>query len=261
MGSFDPSYSGCARRIAAQGLSVMPTSTAPPQLSPAATHRQIFEARYRPLSPDERAHAGATASDPELSALCFDPVPGVIRSILSNPNTGLVHARLIAAHHANPLGLQIVAARLTYMRDQEVRRLLLRNIHTPESVVRNMFGSRSLLDIFRFTHNHDVPDRHRETARGALRRRFTTSPPEERTQLIVVTEGRALAALPGLALDGASTGMLMLRGPMPVLLVENLARWPGTPSKLITHLLKQPAVGQNPSLKHILLRHPHYTAR
>jgi hypothetical protein len=237
-----------------------PTSVIP-EISPAATHRQLFESRYRALAPDARANAAATVSDPDLCALCFDVVPAVIRSVLSNPNTSLTHARLIAAHHPNPLGLQIIAAKLTFMRDREVQRLLLRNIHTPESVVRNMFGSRPLLDIYRFTRNHDVPDRHRDTARGAMKRKFQTAAADERVQLIVATEGRSLASLPGLPLDGATVGLIMLRGPLPFLLIENLARFSGTPPKLIRHLLKQPAVGQFPSLKQALLRHPNYHAQ
>jgi hypothetical protein len=30
----------------------------------------------------------------------------VIHRVLENPRTGLVHARLIAAHHRNPVGLE-----------------------------------------------------------------------------------------------------------------------------------------------------------
>jgi hypothetical protein len=236
----------------------MAPTTLFPGAPPAVTPRQIFESRYRDLPPEARAHAAGTVADPDLSALCFDPVPAVIRSLLSNPNTGLTHARLIAAHHANPLGLQIVATRLTFMRDREVQRQLLRNIQTPETVVRNMFGSRPLIEVYRFTRNPDIPDRHRETARGALKRRFVTAPPEERVELIVATEGRSLASLPGQPLDGATTGLLMLRGPLPLMLIENLARWPGTPTRLIAHLLKQPAVGQFPALKQTILRHPRY---
>jgi hypothetical protein len=236
----------------------MAPTTVLPEALPGATHRQIFESRYRELPPNVRAHAAATLPDPDLSALCFDPVPGVIRSILSNPNTRLAHARLIAAHHANPLGLHIVAARVTYMRDREVQRLLLRNIQTPEPVVRRLFGSRTLVEIYRFTCSHDAPDRHRETARGALQRRFATAPADERAQLIIVTEGRSLPSLPGLALDGETAGLLMLRGQLPLLLVENLARWPGTPPKLVAHLLRQPVVGQYPALKQTILRHPRF---
>ena len=230
--------------------------TAAPEAAPAGSHRQIFETHYRALPQDVRLHAAGTVSDPDLAALCFDPVPAVIRGVLDNARAGLVHARLIAAHHPHPIGLQAVASRVSFAQDREVQRLLLRNIQTPETVVRSLFGSRQLTDIFRFSRSHDFPERHRETARETVKRRFATATPEERVDLIVTTEGRALAALPGLALDGRTVALLCLRGTLPMLLIENLARWPATPPKLVAHLLKQPIVGQYPALKQSIRRHP-----
>ena len=226
------------------------------QAPPAVSHRQIFETCYRALPQDERAQAAGTASDPDLSALCFDPAPAVIRGVLDNPRAALLHARLIAAHHANPVGLQAVAARVSFAQDREVQRLLLRNIQTPETVVRSLFSGRQLTDIFRFSRSHDCPDRHRETARRTLKHRFSTATSEERVDLIVTSEGRALTALSSVPLDGRSVALLCLRGTFSVLLIENLARWPATPPKLVAHLLRQPAVSQYPSLKQSILRHP-----
>ena len=231
------------------------TSTAR-EAAPAGSHRQLFESRYRALAEDVRAQAAGTVADPDLSALCFDPLPVVIRGVLSNPHTGLIHVRLIAAHHANAIGLQAIATRHAFLQDPEVQRLLLRNIQTPDSMARNLFGSRRLSDIFKFTTSHDLPDRHRETARESLRRRYAIARPEERVDLLVMTEGRTLAAFPGLGLDGATVALLCARGPLSVALIENLARWPGTPPKLVAHLLKQPLLRQYPSLKQAVLRHP-----
>jgi hypothetical protein len=218
--------------------------------------RQLFESRYRELAQDARAHAAGTLPDPDLSALCFDPLPAVIREVLSNPKTGLLHVRLIAAHHTNAIGLQGIATHHAFLMDPEVQRLLLRNIQTPDSMVRNFFASRRLSDIFRFTTSHDLPDRHRDTARDSLRRRYATARPEERVDLLVITEGRTLAAFPGLGLDGGTVALLCARGPLSVALIENLARWPGTPPKLVAHLLKQPLLRQYPSLKQAVRRHP-----
>jgi len=224
--------------------------------APAGSHRQLFATRYRETAQDVRVHAASTVPDPDLSALCFDPLPVVIRGVLTNPHAGLPHVRLIAAHHANAIGLQAIATRQSFLQDPEVQRLLLRNIQTPDSMVRNLFGSRRLSDIFKFTTSHDLPDRHRETARESLRRRYATARPEERVDLIVMTEGRTLAAFPGLGLDGATVALLCARGPLSVALIENLARWPGTPPKLVAHLLKQPLLRQYPSLKQAVRRHP-----
>ncbi|HEY0283544.1 MAG TPA: hypothetical protein VGC27_13080 [Rhizomicrobium sp.] len=234
----------------------MATAPIAPETAPAGSHRRIFESRYRALPQEAREQTAATASEPDLSALCYDPVPAVIRGILDNPLAGLAHARLIAAHHPNPIGLQAVAARLVFAQDREVQRLFLRNIQTPVSVVRSVFGSRRLTDIFNFSRSHDLPDRHRETARATLKQRFLTAPPEERADLIVATEGRTLTMLSGLPLDGPTVSLLCARGTLSMPLIENLARWPATPPKLIVHLLKQPLVGQFPALKQAVRRHP-----
>ncbi len=101
-----------------------------------------------------------------------------------------------------------------------------------------------------------LPERHRATARAVLRSRFASSQPEERVELILVTEGRALAALSGTALDGRSVALLCARGYGSPLLVENLGRWPASPPALIAHLLRQPLVRQTPGLRQLLRRHP-----
>jgi hypothetical protein len=220
------------------------------------THRQRFESRFHPRSEDERARLATNAEDPDLSALCFDPVPSVIQRVLENPRTGLVHARLIAAHHANPVGLEALAARSVLLNDREVQRLLMRNNQSPETVVRRILAARRLPLIYESSRSHDLPERHRQTARAVLRSRFSTASPDERVDLILTTEGRALGALSGLALDGRSAALLCTRGALSALLIENLATWPATPPPLITHLLKQPLVRQAPALKLLLRRHP-----
>ena len=223
---------------------------------PAATHRQLFERRFHQRPDGERALLAAVAEDPDLSALCFDPVPAVIRRILENPRTGLAHARLIADHHVNPVGLEALAARSAFLADGEVQRLLLRNIQCPETLVRRLLASRPLPRIFESCQSHDLPERHRHAARGVLRGRFTAAAPDERVHLILATEGRALGILSGLALDGRSVALLCGRAPTSALLVENLASWPATPPALIAHLLKQTIVRQSATLKVLLRRHP-----
>ena len=225
-------------------------------LAPEATHRQLFETRLHPRSEDERARLATGAEDPELSALCFDPVPSVIHRVLENPRTGLGHARLIAAHHRNPVGLEALAARTAFLGDGEVQRLLLRNNQSPETLVRRLLASRPLPRIYESCQSHDLPERHRQTARAVLRTRFSAASPDERVQLILATEGRVLGILSGLALDGRSAALLCGRALTSALLVENLARWPATPPVLIAHLVRQPVVRQSPALRTLLGRHP-----
>jgi len=233
-----------------------PASEAPAGEPPGATHRQLFESRLHPRSEDERQRLASVAEEPELSALCFDPVPAVIHHVLENPRTGLAHARLIAANHRNPVGLEALAARSAFLADREVQRLLLRNNQSPETIVRRLLASRPLPQIYECCQSHDLPERHRHTARGVLRGRFSGASPDERVQLILTTEGRALGTLSGLALDGRSAALLCARGVASALLVENLASWPATPPSLIAHLLKQPLVRQSTTLKLLLRRHP-----
>ena len=223
---------------------------------PETTHRQLFESRFHPRPEDERARLATVAEDPDLSALCFDPVPAVILRVLENPRTGLAHARLIAAHHRNPVGLEAVAARSAFLGDREVHRLLLRNNQSPETIVRRLLATRTLPQIFESCQSHDLPERHRHTARIVLRSRFSGASPDERVHVILTTEGRALGTLSGLALDGRSVALLCARGPTSALLVENLASWPASPPVLIAHLLKQTLVRQSPTLKLLLRRHP-----
>lgn len=220
------------------------------------THRELFERTLHPLSEDSRAKLAAVAEEPELSALCFDPVPAVIQQVLENPRTGLVQARLVAAHHRNPVGLDALAARSAFLHDAEVQRLLLRNAQSSDPLARRLLSSRRLGEIYNASQSRELPERHRRNAREVLRTRFTAASPDERVGLILMTEGRALPSLVGLALDGRSVALLCARPLASSLLVENLGRWPASPPLLIAHLLKQPIVRQMPPLRALLKRHP-----
>ena len=159
----------------------------------------------------------------------------MIHRVLENPRTGLVHARLIAAHHRNPVGLEALAARPAFLGDREVQRLLLRNIQSSEALVRRLLASRRLLQIYECCQSHDLPERHRQTARSVLKVRFTAASPEERVDLILTTEGRVLGTLSGLALDGRSVALICGRGVRSTLLVGEpgaLARHPAAARRL-----------------------------
>jgi len=69
-------------------------------------------------------------------------------------------------------------------------------------------------------------------------------------------EGRCLALLVGLPLDGKSASLLCRRSLRSTLLIQNLARWPATPPAVLQHMFRQPVVMRSTVLKNQILRHP-----
>ncbi len=222
----------------------------------SATHRQLYEQTLHHQSLDERVALARLAVEPELSAYCFDPMPKVIQSILDNPSAGLVHARLIATHHRNPVGLEAVASRVTFANDLGVRRGLLQNPQLPGTVFRRLWSPRRLAEQYLITVSRDAPEQTRRLARDVLRTCFLQRTGEERVELILSTEGRCLALLAGLTIDGKTTALLCRRTYVSTLLIQNIARWSAAPPQLIAHLRRQDAVRRNPQLRLMLERHP-----
>lgn len=226
------------------------------QAQSEGTYRQLFETKLHPLPADERAAQARTADDAHLAAFCFDPVPAVIKSVLEHPRVGLTHARLIARHHRNPVGLEALANRAAFAADAQVRRWLVRNPQLPAGLFRRLYAGRRMLEQHKLSMDREVPEGTRRTARELLRSRFATGPAEERVELILNTEGRVLGALVGLAIDGKTTSLLCGRTYRSPMLIQNLARWSAAPPALIAHLLKQDAVRRAPQIKAMLQRHP-----
>lgn len=223
-------------------------------------YRQLFETRLHPLPEDQRmAHAHA-AEDPVLSALCFDPVPAVIKAVLENARVGLAHARLVARYHRNPVGLEALCGRAAFTADAGVRRWLVRNPQLPSGLFRRLWGSRRLMELHKVANDRDIPEGTRRAAREVLRQRFTTGPAEEKVELILNTEGRSLAALIGLPVDGKTASLLCGRTYRSPMLIQNIARWSAAPPALIAHLLRQEAVRRQPQLRTLLARHPNAPA-
>ncbi|WP_199728871.1 hypothetical protein [Corallococcus sp. CA053C] len=223
-------------------------------------YRKLFETRLHGLPEDQRVAMAHGAEDPELSALCFDPVPAVIKATLENPRVGLAHARLIARHHRNPVGLEALCARAAFTADSGVRRFLVRNPQLPASLFRRLWALRRLMEHHKLTVDRDVPESTRRTARELLRQRFASGPSEEKVELILNTEGRALGALVGMSVDGKTASLLCGRTYRSPLLIQNLARWSAAPPVLVAHLLKQELVRRQPQLRAMLARHPNAPA-
>lgn len=226
----------------------------------ALTHRSLFENRLHHHPTDERVALAQQAEEPELSAFCFDPQPQVIHGLFQNPKTGLLHARLVAAHHRTAAGLEIVASNAAMAGDPGVRRALLQNPVLPTGLFRRLWSSRRLQEQFLVAISHDVTEQTRAMAREVLRATFTQRTADEKAELILKTEGRCLMLLGGVTVDGHTTQLLCRRTYTSTLLVQNIARWSAAPPPLIAHLLRQDIVRRNLQLRQLLERHPNATA-
>jgi len=219
-------------------------------------YRQIYETRYHPLPTDARVHAAQTAQGADLCALCFDADPRVIVAVLQNPTSGLSHARLVAFHHRNGTGLEMLARRMELLRDVMVERRLLRNPQCGEQVLSRIMATKRLLQTYKIAIDRDIPELTRARSRGYIRQKFQQAPPEERADLVVRTEGRCLAVMTGCTFDAKTTAILVGRPYNSVLFIQNLAKFPATPPALLAHLVKQPFVRKIAPLKKLLLQHP-----
>lgn len=219
-------------------------------------YRKLFETQLHPLEKDVRVARAATVVGAELLALCFDPEPAVIRAVLERSECGLEHARLIADHHRNPVGLEALGHRAELLRDAGVQRLLLRNVQLPDGVFRLVAGRRPLLQVFQLTVDRNVPERTTQRARQLLRTRFHSAQPEERAAVIFATEGRILAGVSGIPLDSRTVQLLCARSWNSSILIQNTLRFPGAPPPLLLHIGRQPAVKRQPHLRTLLLQHP-----
>ena len=232
------------------------TEDAPAAAARAATHRARFEQQLHARPVDERVAQARVAGEPDLSALCFDPTAEVIRAVLENPRVGLGQARLIAAHHRTAAGLEALGGRTAFTNDPGVRRGLLQNPLLPVGLYRRLWSPRRLLEQYLVATTRDAPEQVRAMARDLLRASFNQRTGEERAELILTTEGRCLASLVGLTLDGHTTALLCRRTYVSTLLIQNLARWSAAPPPLIAHLRRQDVVKRNAPLRQLLERHP-----
>jgi hypothetical protein len=219
-------------------------------------YKKLYETVYHPKTRDERIAAGSVVTDPDLFALCLDPEPQVIHAVLSNPKSGLAHARMIAFHHKTPAGLEQVGRRTEFLGDAQVQRKLLANTQLPGSLLRKMVNPKLLMDVYKIAINREIPERSRVMIRELFQKKFMLGSGDERAALLIKTEGRCLILLVNCALDARTTQILTSKTSYTVLFIQNLARWSATPPALLTHLLKQPVVRMNVGLRKMVLKHP-----
>ena len=234
--------------------SLPPRRSKPPPVD-EVNFRRVYETHFRQLEIGERQDSALHVTGSELFALCFDPAPEVIASLLDNAHFGLDHARVVALHHKNPAGLEILARRAQLLRDGHVQRRLLQNMQTPETVLDRVLRVKRLLDVYRLSIDRELPERNRLKVRARLRPCFANAEPEERAALIIKTEGRCLVGLSGCTFDARTTQILCHQSFLSPLFIQNLARFSATPPVLIQKLLRSPTVQRQPQLRSLLLRH------
>jgi hypothetical protein len=222
----------------------------------SGTHRQLFEQQLHAQPLDARVAQARLAQEPELSAWCYDPTADVIRALLENPRLGTLQARLVATHHRTSMGLEALCARPAFTHDDGVRRALLQNPLLPPALYRRLWSSRRLQEQYLVAISREAPEQVRAMAKEQLRASFNQRQGEERAELILQTEGRCLATLVGLTIDGHTTSILCRRTYTSTLFIQNIARWSAAPPQLIAHLQRQDTVRRNPMLRQLLARHP-----
>ena len=231
-----------------------PRRSRPPPLD-EVNYRRVYEVHFREMEVGEREDAARHVTGNELFALCLDPAPQVVAALLDNTHFGLDHARLVALHHKNSQGLEILARRSQLVRDAHVQRRLLQNLQTPESVLERIVRFKRLIEIYRLSIDKDLPERNRMRVRTRLRPNFTNAEPEDRAALIIKTEGRCLIYMTGCTFDAKTTQILCNQSFSSTLFIQNLARFPATPPVLLAKLLRSPVVQRQPQLRALLMRH------
>jgi hypothetical protein len=218
--------------------------------------RQLYEHKFRPLTVDQRVDAARKASGPDLLALCFDADPKVVSGLLENHHLGLDHVRLVAFHHRTTTGLEMLSRRNDWLKDNLVERRLLRNPQLGDLVLGRIVGPKRVFPVYKICIDRDIPDLTRAKARGHLRAKWGKATSEERSDLLLRTEGRCLILMTGCTFDSKTTAILCGRPINSMIFIQCLAKFAATPPALLAHLYKQPFVRKNPPMRKLLLQHP-----
>ncbi|MDX2052381.1 MAG: hypothetical protein SFV15_08330 [Polyangiaceae bacterium] len=216
----------------------------------------LYQLKFAGEPIDTRVHAAQSSRGADLLALCFDQEPRVAAALLDNSEFGPSHARMIARHHHNGRGLEILSRRRSLLADAEVQRRLLQNPQLASDVLARLVTLKALRDVYKLSIDRDLPERNRVSIRNELRRKYSQAEPEERADLVLRTEGRALLFLVGCTFDGRMTQILCAKSIVSTLLIGNLARFSATPPALLAKLIQNPVVKRQPQLRQLLLKHP-----
>jgi hypothetical protein len=120
--------------------------------SDAASVLAHFEKVLMKLGTDMRTKLAETSSERmDLLALCYDKEPQVVRALWQNVNISHDQARFAAFHHRTPFGLDLIAARAEFLKDQPTQRRLIRNPTVSEQLLRRILLPKRLLEIYKIT--------------------------------------------------------------------------------------------------------------
>ena len=185
-----------------------------------------------------RVSLAKEAQGPLLQALCLDPQARVVIAVLTSPFLSLQHARLIAEHHHTSQGLSALFRNASFIRDDGVRRRLLRNRTTSEQQLGRLLGAADLVKLYNYSMSSEIPPRARLVAGRLLKTRYLGASPIDRVRLIMRTVGRCLDRLRGLGvrLDHPTNAILMQETQFSSALFAKLKSFPGVSQRLVSHM-------------------------
>ena len=220
-----------------------------------AEHLRVYEQKIRGLSLAMKILLAQTASGDELSALCFEPNPKIIRIAIQNPSFGKRQAQLVAKHHHSGSGLEFLTSFPLLVSDAAVKSGLFKNSFSSEVVLRRCFGTLSLFDLNNLSAGHEATEKSTKLARLFLREKFDNSSPEQCADFIIRTEGRCLKYLTGVRINHETAKILSRHAFTSLLLVRNLLIFPGLPPEVLRGMTKSIFVWNHPEFRKRVLGH------
>ena len=216
----------------------------------------LYVTEYAQLPLPERLHYAQEGASDTLLALSFDGNPQILRALLAHPYFGVEHARIAARSHGSKEGLEAIARNPVFGEDAEVRDALFANPNTSEAAIDALLVTRPLVDAYPWTTDARAPERTKAIVRNRFSELFRLCGGDERAATILATEGAALTLLGGIALDARTSQLLTMQTGLSLTLLANLARFPGAPPSLVTHLAGLPSARTNPTIRALLIAHP-----
>jgi hypothetical protein len=119
-----------------------------------------------------------------------------------------------------------------------------------------MWPAETMAHLYERANLPEVPDAKRLATYDDIRNRFAAGAPEQRAAFIADTDGNGLVALRGMMIDSRTAAILCARHSASVGFVRAVAKFPGCPAVLLSHLARQPLVQRDSQLRSLLLRHP-----
>lgn len=225
------------------------------QITNVAEHRKTYEQKMRGLALAMKLYLAQTAGGDELSAICLDPNPEVIRAAIQNPHFSREQAQFVAKYHHSGSGLEFLTSFPLFVSDAAVKSGLFRNSFATEVTLRRCFEPLSLFAMNNLADGHEATEKAIKLARLALREKFDESSAEQCADFIIRTEGRCLKYLIGIKLKHETAKILSWHAHTSLLLVRNLLIFPGLPPEVLRGMTKSIFVWSHPEFRKRVLGH------